>query len=182
MNVVRTEIADVLILEPKVFADDRGFFFESFNQRVFEAAVGSPVTFVQDNHSKSKKNVLRGLHYQVEQPQGKLVRAVSGTIYDVAVDIREKSPTWGRWVGVELSADNKRQLWIPPGLAHGFLVVSETAEVLYKATDYYAPAHERTILWNDPTLAIDWPLSGEPQVSGKDAAGVPFLPFRLREK
>lgn len=175
MNVVRTEIADVLILEPKVFADDRGFFFESFNQRVFEAAVGSPVTFVQDNHSKSKKNVLRGLHYQVEQPQGKLVRAVSGTIYDVAVDIREKSPTFGRWVGVELSADNKRQLWIPPGLAHGFLVVSETAEVLYKATDYYAPAHERTILWNDPTLAIDWPLEGEPQVSGKDAAGMGFV-------
>ncbi|MFN6190293.1 MAG: dTDP-4-dehydrorhamnose 3,5-epimerase, partial [Planctomycetia bacterium] len=171
MNVVPTEIADVLILEPKVFADDRGFFFESFNQRVFEAAVGGPVTFVQDNHSKSRKNVLRGLHYQVEQPQGKLVRAVSGTIYDVAVDIREKSPTFGRWVGVELSADNKRQLWIPAGLAHGFLVVSETAEVLYKATDYYAPAHERTILWNDPTLAIAWPLAGEPQVSGKDAAG-----------
>lgn len=174
MNVVRTEIADVLILEPKVFADDRGFFFESFNQRVFEAAVGGPVTFVQDNHSKSRKNVLRGLHYQVEQPQGKLVRAVSGTIYDVAVDIRETSPTFGRWVGVELSADNKRQLWIPPGLAHGFLVVSETAEVLYKATDYYAPAHERTILWNDPTLAIAWPLSGQPQVSGKDAAGLGF--------
>jgi dTDP-4-dehydrorhamnose 3,5-epimerase len=174
MNVVRTEIADVLILEPKVFADDRGFFFESFNQRVFEAAVGGPVTFVQDNHSRSKKNVLRGLHYQVEQPQGKLVRAVSGTIYDVAVDIREKSPTFGRWVGVELSADNKRQLWIPPGLAHGFLVVSETAEVLYKATDYYAPAHERTILWNDPTLAIAWPLTGQPQVSGKDAAGIFF--------
>jgi dTDP-4-dehydrorhamnose 3,5-epimerase len=171
MNVVRTEIADVLILEPKVFADDRGFFFESFNQRVFEAAVGGPVTFVQDNHSKSKKNVLRGLHYQVEQPQGKLVRAVSGTIYDVAVDIRETSPTFGRWVGVELSADNKRQLWIPAGLAHGFLVVSETAEVLYKATDYYAPSHERTILWNDPTLAIAWPLAGQPQVSGKDAAG-----------
>jgi len=174
MNVVRTEIADVLILEPKVFEDDRGFFFESFNQRVFEAAVGGPVTFVQDNHSKSKKNVLRGLHYQVEQPQGKLVRAVSGAIYDVAVDIREKSPTFGRWVGVELSADNKRQLWIPPGLAHGFLVVSETAEVLYKATDYYAPAHERTILWNDLTLGISWPLTGQPQVSGKDAAGAFF--------
>jgi dTDP-4-dehydrorhamnose 3,5-epimerase len=174
MNVVRTEIADVLILEPKVFADDRGFFFESFNQRVFESAVGGPITFVQDNHSRSKKNVLRGLHYQVEQPQGKLVRAVSGTIYDVAVDIRPKSPTFGRWVGVELSADNKRQLWIPPGLAHGFLVVSETAEVLYKATDYYAPAHERTILWNDPTLGIAWPLTDQPQVSGKDAAGAVF--------
>ena len=174
MNVVRTEIADVLILEPKVFADDRGFFFESFNQRVFEAAAGGPVTFVQDNHSRSKKSVLRGLHYQVEQPQGKLVRAVSGAIWDVAVDIRPSSPTFGRWVGVELSADNKRQLWIPPGLAHGFLVVSETAEVLYKATDYYAPAHERTILWNDPTLAIAWPLADQPQVSGKDAAGAVF--------
>ena len=174
MNVARTEIADVLILEPKVFEDERGFFFESFNQRVFEAAAGGPVTFVQDNHSKSKKNVLRGLHYQIEQPQGKLVRAVSGAIYDVAVDIRPSSPTFGRWVGVELTADNKRQLWIPPGLAHGFLVVSETAEVLYKATDYYAPAHERTILWNDPTLGIDWPLDGQPQVSGKDAAGASF--------
>jgi dTDP-4-dehydrorhamnose 3,5-epimerase len=171
MNVVRTEIADVLILEPKVFADDRGFFFESFNQRVFQAAVGGPVTFVQDNHSKSKKNVLRGLHFQVEQPQGKLVRSVSGAIWDVAVDIRPKSPTFGRWVGVELTADNNRQLWIPPGLAHGFLVLSETAEVLYKATDYYAPAHERTILWSDPTLGIAWPLDGQPQVSGKDAAG-----------
>jgi dTDP-4-dehydrorhamnose 3,5-epimerase len=174
MNVVRTEIADVLILEPKVFEDDRGFFFESFNQRVFEAAAGSPVTFVQDNHSRSKKNVLRGLHYQVEQPQGKLVRAVSGAIWDVAVDIRPRSPTFGRWVGVELTADNKRQLWIPPGLAHGFLVVSETAEVLYKATDYYAPSHERTILWSDPTLGIAWPLEGQPQVSGKDAAGSVF--------
>jgi dTDP-4-dehydrorhamnose 3,5-epimerase len=174
MNVVRTGIADVLILEPKVFADDRGFFFESFNQRVFEAAVGGPATFVQDNHSKSKKNVLRGLHYQVEQPQGKLVRAVSGAIYDVAVDIRGNSPTFGRWVGVELSADNKRQLWIPAGLAHGFLVLSDTAEVLYKATDYYAPAHERTILWNDPTLGIAWPLDGQPLVSGKDAAGMGF--------
>jgi dTDP-4-dehydrorhamnose 3,5-epimerase len=174
MNVVRTEIADVLILEPKVFEDDRGFFFESFNQRVFEAAAGGPVAFVQDNHSKSKKNVLRGLHYQIEQPQGKLVRAVSGAIYDVAVDIRPSSPTFGRWVGVELTADNKRQLWIPPGLAHGFLVVSDTAEVLYKATDYYAPAHERTILWNDPTLGIAWPQDGQPQVSGKDAKGEAF--------
>ena len=174
MNVVRTEIADVLILEPKVFEDDRGFFFESFNQRVFEATAGGPVTFVQDNHSRSKKNVLRGLHDQIEQPQGKLVRAVSGAIYDVAVDIRPSSPTFGRWVGVELTADNKRQLWIPPGLAHGFLVVSDTAEVLYKATDYYAPAHERTILWNDPTLGIAWPLKGQPQVSGKDAKGSRF--------
>ncbi len=174
MNVVPTEIADVLILEPKVFADDRGFFFESFNQRVFEAAVGGPLAFVQDNHSRSRKNVLRGLHYQVEQPQGKLVRAVSGAIYDVAVDIRKTSPTFGRWVGVELSADNKRQLWVPAGLAHGFLVLTETAEVLYKTTDYYAPAHERTIRWDDPTLGIAWPLAAPPQVSGKDAAGLAF--------
>jgi dTDP-4-dehydrorhamnose 3,5-epimerase len=174
MNVTPTQIPGVLILEPKVFADDRGFFFESFNQRVFEAAVGGPVTFVQDNHSRSKKNVLRGLHHQVEQPQGKLVRAVSGSIYDVAVDIRQSSPTFGRWVGVELSAENKLQIWIPPGLAHGFYVLSESAEVLYKATDFYAPAHERTIRWDDPTLAIEWPLSGPPQVSGKDAAGGRF--------
>jgi len=174
MNVVRTEIADVLILEPRVFADDRGFFFESFNQRVFEGAVGGPVMFVQDNHSHSRKNVLRGLHHQVEQPQGKLVRAVSGSIWDVAVDIRPQSPTFGRWVGAELSAENKRQIWIPPGLAHGFLVLSDTAEVLYKTTDFYSPAHERTIRWDDPTLAIAWPLTGPPQVSGKDAAGVAF--------
>ena len=174
MNVVRTEIADVLILEPRVFADDRGFFFESFNQRVFEGAVGGPVAFVQDNHSHSKKNVLRGLHHQVEQPQGKLVRVLGGAIWDVAVDIRPHSPTFGRWVGVELSADNKRQIWIPPGLAHGFLVLSEASEVLYKTTDYYAPAHERTIRWDDPTLAIAWPLTGPPQVSGKDAAGGRF--------
>jgi len=174
MNVTPTQIPGVLILEPKVFADDRGFFFESFNQRVFEAAVGGPVTFVQDNHSRSKKNVLRGLHHQVEQPQGKLVRVLSGAIWDVAVDIRPHSPTFGRWVGVELSADNKWQIWIPPGLAHGFLVLSEASEVLYKTTDYYAPAHERTIRWDDPTLDIAWPLSGPPQVSDKDAAGGRF--------
>jgi len=174
MNVTPTQIPGVLILEPKVFADDRGFFYESFNQRVFEAAVGGPVTFVQDNHSQSKKNVLRGLHHQVEQPQGKLVRVLSGSIYDVAVDIRQGSPTFGRWVGVELSAENKRQIWIPPGLAHGFYVLSDSAEVLYKATDFYAPAHERTIRWDDPTLDIAWPLAGPPQVSGKDAAGGRF--------
>lgn len=174
MNVTPTAIPDVLLIEPKVFGDSRGFFYESFHLRAFEAAIGGPARFVQDNHSHSCRGVLRGLHYQVEQPQGKLVRAVSGAIYDVAVDIRPSSPTFGRWVGVELSADNKRQLWIPPGLAHGFLVVSETAEVLYKATDYYAPAHERTILWNDPTLGIPWPLKGQPQVSGKDAAGAVF--------
>lgn len=171
MKVLRTEIPDVLIIEPSIFGDERGFFFESFNQRAFEAAVGSPSRFVQDNHSRSKKNVLRGLHYQVEQPQGKLVRAVAGTIFDVAVDIRPLSSAYGRWVGVELSAENKQQLWIPPGLAHGFLVLSETADVLYKATDYYAPAHERCLLWNDPTLGIQWPLVGPPQVSAKDAAG-----------
>ncbi len=174
MNVTPTEIPGVLILEPKVFADDRGFFFESFNQRVFDTAVGEHVAFVQDNHSRSSKGVLRGLHHQVEQPQGKLVRALSGSIYDVAVDIRQSSPTFGRWVGLELSAENRRQVWIPPGLAHGFYVLSDAAEVLYKATDFYAPAHERCILWSDPTLAIEWPLSGPPQVSGKDAAGGRF--------
>ena len=154
MNVTPTQIPGVLILEPKVFADDRGFFYESFNQRVFEAAVGGPVTFVQDNHSHSKKNVLRGLHHQVEQPQGKLVRVLSGSIYDVAVDIRQGSPTFGRWVGVELSADNKRQIWIPPGLAHGFLVLSEASEVLYKASGFWNKACESSLRWDDPDLAV----------------------------
>jgi len=174
MNVTPTEIPDVLLLEPKVFGDSRGFFFESFNQRVFDAAVGSPVRFVQDNHSRSGRGVLRGLHYQIEQPQGKLVRVVAGAVFDVAVDIRADSATFGRWVGVELSADNQRQLWIPPGLAHGFLVLSEAAEFLYKTTDYYAPPHERCIVWNDPHVAIGWPLSGQPQLSAKDAAGQSF--------
>ena len=172
MNVTPTAIPDVLLLEPKVFGDSRGFFFESFNQRVFDAAVGSPVRFVQDNHSRSGHAVLRGLHFQIEQPQGKLVRVVAGAVFDVAVDIRTDSTTFGRWVGVELTADNKRQLWIPPGLAHGFLVLSESAEFLYKTTDYYAPEHERCIVWNDPTLGIDWPLSGPPQLSARDAAGI----------
>jgi dTDP-4-dehydrorhamnose 3,5-epimerase len=172
MNITPTAIPDVLLLEPKVFGDSRGFFFESFNQRAFEAAVGCPAHFVQDNHSRSSRGVLRGLHYQVEQPQGKLVRVVAGEVFDVAVDIRPASPTYGRWVGVELTADNKRQLWIPPGLAHGFLVLSDTAEFLYKTTDYYAPAHERCILWNDPVLDIRWPLAEPPILSSKDAAGL----------
>lgn len=171
MNVIPTAIGGVFIIEPKVFGDSRGFFFESFNQRAFEAATGVTLPFVQDNHSRSAKGVLRGLHYQVEQPQGKLVRVVAGAVFDVAVDIRSGSPTFGKWVGVELTAENKRQLWVPPGLAHGFLVLSETADFLYKTTDYYAPQHERCIIWNDPTLAIDWPLDGEPMLSAKDAAG-----------
>ena len=172
MNIVPTAIPDVLLLAPKVFGDSRGFFFESFNERAFEAAIGGPAQFVQDNHSLSSRGVLRGLHYQVEQPQGKLVRVAAGAVFDVAVDIRSGSPTFGRWVGVELTAGNKRQLWIPPGLAHGFLVLSETAEFLYKTTDYYAPAHERCILWNDPVLDIRWPLSEPPILSSKDAAGL----------
>ena len=171
MIVTATNIDGVLILDPKVFGDSRGFFFESFNQRVFETAVGGPVPFVQDNHSFSHKHVLRGLHYQVEHPQGKLVRVVHGTVFDVAVDIRPESATFGRWVGVELSAENRRQLWVPPGLAHGFLVLSDAAEFLYKTTDYYAPDCERCILWNDPTLAIDWPLTAPPVISAKDAQG-----------
>jgi len=176
MNVIPTDIDGVLVLEPKVFGDARGFFFESFNQRAFEAAVGGPAGFVQDNHSKSGRGVLRGLHYQVVRPQGKLVRVVAGSVFDVAVDIRRGSPTFGRWVGVELSADNKRQLWIPPGLAHGFLVRSESADFLYKTTDYWFPEHERCIRWDDPTLAIDWGLDAPPLVSEKDARGAAFPP------
>jgi dTDP-4-dehydrorhamnose 3,5-epimerase len=172
MNATPTAVDGVLIMSPRVFEDARGHFFESFNQRAFEAAVGGPVTFVQDNHSFSRKNVLRGLHYQVEHPQGKLVRVVQGAVFDVAVDIRPESATFGRWVGVELSADNRRQLWVPPGLAHGFLVLSDTAEFLYKTTDYYAPSCERCILWNDPTLAIEWPLTELPVISPKDAQGM----------
>jgi dTDP-4-dehydrorhamnose 3,5-epimerase len=171
MHAVPTEIPGVMILEPKVFGDDRGFFFESFNARTFAAAIGTDVTFVQDNHSRSRRGLLRGLHYQVERPQGKLVRVVAGAVFDVAVDIRRGSPTFGRWTGVELTADNKRQLWVPPGLAHGFVVRSETAEVLYKTTDYYAPEHERTLCWDDPDLAIEWGLTEPPVVSEKDARG-----------
>jgi len=176
MQAIPTAIPDVLILEPRVFGDDRGFFFESFNQRVFDTAVGGPVRFVQDNHSRSGRGVLRGLHHQVERPQGKLVRVVTGCVWDVAVDIRPGSPTRGRWVGVELSAENRRQLWIPPGLAHGFLVRSEAADFLYKTTDYYFPEHERCILWSDPTLAIDWGLADPPIVSARDARGEPYAP------
>jgi dTDP-4-dehydrorhamnose 3,5-epimerase len=176
MKITACAIPDVLLLEPRVFGDDRGFFFESFNQRTFCTATGLDLQFVQDNHSRSARNVLRGLHYQVVQPQGKLVRVVSGEVFDVAVDIRRDSPTFGKWVGALLSAANKHQLWVPPGLAHGFLVLSETADFLYKTTDYYAPAHERCIAWNDPTLAIDWPLNGQvPMLSAKDAAGKTFL-------
>lgn len=172
MNVISTEIPEVLIIEPKIFGDDRGFFFESFNHKAFAEKTGVTAEFVQDNHSKSSKNVLRGLHYQLQQPQGKLLRVVSGEIFDVAVDIRKNSPTFGKWVGCMLSAENKQQLWVPAGFAHGFLVVSETAEVLYKTTEYYAPSHERCILWNDPDLAIDWSLDGaKPILSAKDQAG-----------
>ena len=167
-------IPDVVLIEPTVFGDDRGFFFESFNHAKFEAAVGRPVTFVQDNHSRSVKHVLRGVHYQIRQPQGKLVRVVTGTVFDVAVDIRRTSPTFGRWVGVVLSAENKRQLWIPEGFAHGFIVLSDVAECLYKATDYYAPEHERCIVWDDPMIGIKWPLDGVPILSGKDRQGVAF--------
>lgn len=174
MIVTTTSLPGVLVLEPKVFADDRGHFFESFNHAAFEQAIGGPVRFVQDNQSLSRRGVLRGLHYQTEQPQGKLVRVVRGTIYDVAVDIRRESPAFGSWVGVELSAENRRQLWIPAGLAHGFLVLCAEAEVLYKTTDYYLPRAERCIVWNDPTLAIAWPLAGEPIVSAKDQAGLSF--------
>ena len=172
MNVTATAIPDVLVLEPKVFGDDRGFFFESFNARDFERATGLQRNFVQDNHSRSVKNVLRGLHYQIKQPQGKLVRVVLGEVFDVAVDLRKSSETFGRWVGVRLSAENKKQLWIPEGFAHGFMVISEVAEFLYKATDYYAPEHERSLLWSDPTVAVDWPLEGvQPLLSPKDTTG-----------
>lgn len=171
MKVTPLAIPDVLLIEPKVFGDERGFFFESFNQQRFNEATGLKLQFVQDNHSKSAKNVLRGLHYQLPpKAQGKLVRAIAGEVFDVAVDIRKDSPTFGKWVGEILSADNKRQLWIPPGFAHGFLVLSDSAEFLYKTTDYYAPEYERSILWNDPVLAIQWPIGDAPMLSGKDMA------------
>ncbi len=170
-QIEATNIADVLLLTPKVFGDDRGFFFESFNQRDFEQALGHPVSFVQDNHSRSKHGVLRGLHFQTKHPQGKLVRVTAGEVFDVAVDIRPGSPTCGQWTGHRLSADNKQQLWVPPGLAHGFLVLSDYAEFLYKTTDYYYPEHERSIAWNDPDLNIDWPIDQPPSVSAKDQPG-----------
>ena len=168
MNCIPTAIPDVLIIEPQVFGDERGFFFESFNHRRFTEIIGREVDFVQDNHSHSAKNVLRGLHYQIQQPQGKLVRVVQGAVFDVAVDIRKSSLTFGQHVGVELSADNKRMLWVPEGFAHGFVVLSDTAEFLYKTTDYWAPEFERSIAWNDPTINIQWPLHGEPALSAKD--------------
>ena len=174
MHIIQTAIPDVLILEPKVFGDERGFFFESFNARAFSEATGLNPNFVQDNHSRSQRGVLRGLHYQVQQAQGKLVRVSAGEVYDVAVDLRRQSATFGQWVGAHLSADNKRQMWVPEGFAHGFVVLSEFAEFLYKTTDYYAPAHERCIRWDDPKLAIDWHLQGEPRLSAKDQQGAFF--------
>ena len=172
MKATRLAIPDVVLIEPKVFGDARGFFFESFNQKAFNEATGTQHEFVQDNHSRSAKGVLRGLHYQVQQPQGKLVRVVRGAVFDVAVDIRKGSPTFGQWVGEELSEDNHRQLWVPPGFAHGFVVLSETAEFLYKTTDYYAPEYERCIVWDDAALAIDWRYQGAPNLSAKDAQGL----------
>ncbi|OZI33580.1 dTDP-4-dehydrorhamnose 3,5-epimerase [Bordetella genomosp. 5] len=172
MQAIRQQIPDVVLFEPKVFGDDRGFFFESFNQQQFESLTGLKTQFVQDNHSRSAHGVLRGLHYQMQQPQGKLVRVTSGEVFDVAVDLRRSSPTFGQWVGVHLSAQNKRQLWVPEGFAHGFVVLSESAEFLYKTTNYYAPQHERSILWNDPDLAIEWPISTDPILSAKDQQGV----------
>jgi dTDP-4-dehydrorhamnose 3,5-epimerase len=173
MKVTPTRLPEVLLIEPKVFGDARGFFFESWNERAFERA-GIHTHFVQDNHSRSGRGVLRGLHYQIRQPQGKLVRVISGEVFDVAVDIRRSSPNFGRWVGERLSAENKAMVWIPPGFAHGFAVLSEHAEFLYKTSDYYAPEHERCILWNDPAIGIDWPLAGAPILSPKDAAGTPL--------
>ena len=179
MKATRLTIPDVVLIEPKVFGDARGFFFESFNQKAFDEATGTHFQFVQDNHSRSGRGVLRGLHYQVQQPQGKLVRVVRGAVWDVAVDIRKSSPTFGQWVGAELSEDNQHQLWVPPGFAHGFVVLSDSADFLYKTTDYYAPQHERCIAWNDPRLAIAWPYAGEPQLSAKDAQGLPLAQAEL---
>jgi dTDP-4-dehydrorhamnose 3,5-epimerase len=173
MKIIPTSIPDVVLLEPKVFGDERGFFYESWNKRTF-AELGIAADFVQDNHSKSQQNVLRGLHYQIEHAQGKLVRVAAGAVYDVAVDLRRSSPTFGQWVGFTLSAEDKRMAWIPPGFAHGFCVTSESAEFLYKTTDYYSPTHERTLLWNDPQLAIPWPLDGEPLLAAKDKSGLPL--------
>ncbi len=173
-TVADTPLAGVVVIEPAVFGDDRGFFYESYNARTFEALTGQAPVFVQDNHSRSSRGVLRGLHYQIEHAQGKLVRATAGEVFDVAVDLRRSSPTFGRWFGLVLSAANKKQLWIPPGFAHGFVTLSESAEFLYKTTDYWAPEHERTLLWNDARLAIDWPLDGEPLLAAKDRAGIPF--------
>ena len=172
MQATATAITDVILIEPKVFGDDRGFFFESFNAKRFNQVIGKEVCFVQDNHSRSRRGVLRGMHYQIQQPQGKLVRVVSGEVFDVAVDIRNSSPSFGQWVGAVLSADNKHQLWIPPGFAHGFVTLSDTAEFLYKTTDFYAPEFERCIAWDDPSIGIDWPLDAAPQLSVKDQQGL----------
>jgi len=172
MQVIKTALADVLILAPKVFGDDRGFFYESFNQQTFEQLTGVKAEFVQDNHSKSAANVLRGLHYQIQQPQAKLVRVTHGAVFDVAVDIRRQSASFGQWVGVVLSAENKRQMWVPAGFAHGFLVLEDNTEFLYKTTDYYAPQHERCLRWDDPAIAIDWPLTATPNLSAKDQLGL----------
>jgi dTDP-4-dehydrorhamnose 3,5-epimerase len=174
MKATPLPIPDVVLIEPRVFGDDRGFFFESFNQRQCQELIGKSISFVQDNHSRSVKNVLRGLHYQIKQPQGKLVRVVQGEVFDVAVDIRRSSPTFGQWVGQILSAENKKQMWVPEGFAHGFVVLSEHAEFLYKTTDYYAPEHERSLLWNDPQVGIDWPILTEPVLSAKDKVGLPL--------
>ena len=174
MNVIQTAIPGVVIIEPKVFGDDRGFFYESYNQRRFEELTGTAPVFVQDNHSRSARGVLRGLHYQIQQTQGKLVRVTAGEVFDVCVDLRRSSPTFGQSVSVILSAENHRQFWVPPGFAHGFLVTSDSAEFLYKTTDYYAPQYERSLIWNDPALGIDWPLQQEPLLSVKDKAGVPL--------
>ncbi len=180
MNVLSTQIAGVLIVEPNVFGDDRGFFLESFNEKEMRK-IGIDAHFMQDNHSRSQHNVLRGLHYQISQPQGKLVRVVRGKVFDAAVDIRRNSPTFGKWVGVELSAENKRLFWLSPGMAHGFVVLSDSADLVYKATDYYAPQFERTILWNDPDLGIEWPIIDEPILSSKDAAGTTFRSAEVYE-
>jgi len=172
MNFTRLEIPDVVLIEPKVFGDDRGFFYESFNRKVFAQGTGVDPDFVQDNHSRSSRGVLRGLHYQIQQAQGKLVRVVQGRVFDVAVDLRRTAPTFGKWVGAELSGENKHMLWVPPGFAHGFVTLSDTAEFLYKTTDYYAPAHERSLLWSDPQIGIRWPIDFEPVLAKKDAAGL----------
>jgi dTDP-4-dehydrorhamnose 3,5-epimerase len=175
VKATRLAIPDVVMFEPRVFGDERGFFFESFSQRSFDQAVGRQVNFVQENHSRSARNVLRGLHYQIKRPQGKLVRVIAGSVFDVAVDLRRSSATFGQWVGEVLSEENKKQLWVPEGFAHGFVVLSEFAESLYKTTDYYAPEHERCIAWDDPTLAIEWPANGTPTLSEKDARGTDFI-------
>lgn len=181
MKVTQTAIPDVLVIEPRVFGDDRGFFFESFNEKQFRETANVAVNFVQDNHSKSARGVLRGLHYQLKQPQGKLVRVVQGEVYDVAVDIRRSSPTFGKWVGIHLNAENKKQLWIPAGFAHGFVVLSETAEFLYKTTDYYSPESERCIIWNDSAIGIEWPLTHPPKLSAKDSKGLSLTEAEIFE-